>query len=62
MLSMAKTKQCWYCGMHSRMFSNSFSFCSLVFLDTWVRWKTLARFDLGILGGCRLCFVCGLCD
>ena len=31
------------------MFSNSFSFCSLVFLVTWVKWNTFARFDLGIV-------------
>lgn len=36
------------------MFWKSLSFCSRVFLATWVRWKTLARLDLGIVGD-----VCG---
>lgn len=49
MLSTLKTKQCWYSGTASRIFWKSWSFCSRVFLETWVRLKTFARFDLGIL-------------
>lgn len=54
MLSTLKTKQYWYFGMHSLMFSKSFSFCSRVFFATCVRWNTFVLFDLGIV----TCFEC----